>query len=86
MTVKATGYVDASGDATITWQAGFACREPEANRVYGTQMVVLENINEAVPLDARQHHCEAQGQGRRIWAACDATDLRSSSPAAESRR
>jgi hypothetical protein len=50
VTVKATGYVDASGDATITWQAGFACREPEVNRVYGTQMVVLENINEAVPL------------------------------------
>ena len=24
-----------------------ACREPEVNRVYGTQMVVLENINEA---------------------------------------
>ena len=50
VTVKATGYVDASGDATITWQAGFACREPEVNRVYGTQMVVLENINESVPL------------------------------------
>ena len=50
VTVKAAGYVDASGDATITWQAGFACREPELNRVYGTQMVVLENINEAKPL------------------------------------
>jgi hypothetical protein len=50
VTVKATGYVDASGDAAITWQAGFACREPEVNRVYGTQMVVLENINEAKPL------------------------------------
>ncbi|MEX2126732.1 MAG: FAD-dependent oxidoreductase [Xanthobacteraceae bacterium] len=47
VTVKATGYVDASGDAAITWQAGFACREPEVNRVFGTQMVVLENIDEA---------------------------------------
>ena len=45
--VKATGYVDASGDAALAWQAGFACREPEQNRVYGTQMVVLENIDEA---------------------------------------
>lgn len=45
--VKATGYVDASGDAALTWQAGFACREPEQNRVFGTQMVVLENIDEA---------------------------------------
>ena len=44
--VKATGFVDASGDAALAWQAGFACREPEVNRVYGTQMVVLENINE----------------------------------------
>lgn len=47
VTVKATGYVDASGDAAITWQAGFACREPQQNRVFGTQMVVLENIDEA---------------------------------------
>jgi hypothetical protein len=45
--VKATGYVDASGDAALTWQAGFACREPQQNRVFGTQMVVLENIDEA---------------------------------------
>jgi hypothetical protein len=45
--VKATGFIDASGDAALAWQAGFACREPEVNRVFGTQMVVLENINEA---------------------------------------
>jgi hypothetical protein len=45
--VTATGYVDASGDAALSWQAGFACREPEQNRVFGTQMVVLENIDEA---------------------------------------
>jgi hypothetical protein len=45
--VKATGFVDASGDAALAWQAGFSCREPEVNRVFGTQMVVLENIDEA---------------------------------------
>lgn len=45
--VKATGYVDASGDAALSWQAGFSCREPQQNRVFGTQMVVLENIDEA---------------------------------------
>ena len=45
--VAATGYVDASGDAALAWQAGFACREPAGGPVYGTQMVVLENINEA---------------------------------------
>lgn len=47
VTVKATGFVDASGDAALAWQAGFACREPEQNRVFGTQMVVLENIDES---------------------------------------
>src|SRR5690349_19813562 len=26
--VEATGFVDASGDAALVWQAGFACREP----------------------------------------------------------
>ncbi len=44
--VEATGFVDASGDAALVWQAGFACREPESP-VYGTQMVILEQINEA---------------------------------------
>jgi 2-polyprenyl-6-methoxyphenol hydroxylase-like FAD-dependent oxidoreductase len=45
--VEATGYVDATGDAALTWQAGFACREPEGAKVFGTQMVIMENIDEA---------------------------------------
>ena len=44
--VEATGWVDSSGDAALAWQAGFECREPDENGVFGTQMVVLENINE----------------------------------------
>jgi hypothetical protein len=44
--VSATGFVDASGDAALTWQAGFACRESAGRQVYGSQMVVLENIVE----------------------------------------
>ena len=47
VTVAATGYVDASGDAALVWQAGFDCRLPADNRVFGTQMVVLEHIDEA---------------------------------------
>ena len=43
--LSATGFVDASGDAALTWLAGFACRESDC-KVYGTQMVVLENIVE----------------------------------------
>lgn len=44
--VKAAGFVDASGDAALTYMAGLPCREPEVP-LYGTQMVVLENIDEA---------------------------------------
>jgi hypothetical protein len=47
VTIEAEGFVDASGDAALVWQAGFACREPANHRVFGTQMVVLENIDEA---------------------------------------
>jgi 2-polyprenyl-6-methoxyphenol hydroxylase-like FAD-dependent oxidoreductase len=45
--VDATGFVDASGDAALVWQAGLACREPANGPVFGTQMVVLENIDES---------------------------------------
>lgn len=41
--VAALGFVDASGDAALAWTAGLPCREPEAP-IYGTQMVVLENV------------------------------------------
>src|SRR6478752_492447 len=36
--LAATGFVDATGDAVLTWEAGFACREPADGPVYGTQM------------------------------------------------
>ncbi|MDQ2084398.1 FAD-dependent oxidoreductase [Xanthobacteraceae bacterium Astr-EGSB] len=45
--VDATGWIDATGDAALVWQAGWACREPANGPVFGTQMVVLENIDEA---------------------------------------
>ena len=44
--VEATGFVDASGDAALAWLGGFACREPSGHPVFGTQMVVVENIDE----------------------------------------
>lgn len=44
--IEAEGYVEASGDAALVWQAGFECRMPETTGVFGTQMVVLENIAE----------------------------------------
>lgn len=44
--IEAAGYIDASGDAALVWQAGFECRESAGHPVYGTQMVVVENIEE----------------------------------------
>ena len=44
--LTASGFVDASGDAALAWQAGFPCREAADGPVYGTQMVVLEGIDE----------------------------------------
>jgi flavin-dependent dehydrogenase len=45
--IGATGFVDASGDAALVWQAGLDCREPAQGRVYGSQMMVLEQLDEA---------------------------------------
>jgi len=43
--VSAAGYVDASGDAALTWQAGLPCWVPE-RPIYGSQQVIVENLNE----------------------------------------
>jgi flavin-dependent dehydrogenase len=43
--VTATGFVDATGDAALAWQAGLPCRQPDVP-IYGTQIVVLEHLNE----------------------------------------
>jgi len=47
VTISAEGFVDATGDAALTWEAGFACRENANGVLYGTQMVVLEGVDEA---------------------------------------
>jgi hypothetical protein len=43
--VRAVGFVDASGDAALTWEAGLPCRVPE-RPIYGSQQVVVENLDE----------------------------------------
>ena len=57
--VEATGFVDATGDAAVAWQAGLACRETARAPVYGTQMVVVENIIE-------DRHPTREEMGRRM--------------------
>ena len=45
--LTATGFVDATGDAALAWNAGLACRESAEGPIYGTQMCVIEGIDEA---------------------------------------
>jgi FAD dependent oxidoreductase len=46
VTIAAHGFVDASGDAALTWQAGLPCRVPE-RPIYGSQQVIVENVDES---------------------------------------
>jgi hypothetical protein len=48
--VKADGFVDASGDATLSYEAGLAVREPEAP-VYGSMNFLIENYDEEAVKD-----------------------------------
>ncbi|WP_439381410.1 FAD-dependent oxidoreductase [Amycolatopsis lexingtonensis] len=43
--VDATGFVDASGDASLIWEAGLPCRLPE-REIYGSQQLVVEHVAE----------------------------------------
>lgn len=43
--VAAAGYVDASGDASLAWEAGLPCRVPE-RPIYGSQQAVVEHVEE----------------------------------------
>jgi flavin-dependent dehydrogenase len=45
--VTATGFVEASGDAALAWNASLPCREAADGPIYGTQMAVIEGIDEA---------------------------------------
>ena len=45
--IVADGFIDASGDAALTWQAGLACQEQADGVIYGSQMMVIEGVDEA---------------------------------------
>lgn len=68
--VTAAGFVDASGDAALAWNAGLPCREP-TNPIFGTQMFVLEGANPAAlgRLDRKELE-------RRLAAKGDAHGIR----------
>lgn len=62
--LRGQGFVDASGDAALSFAAGFACREP-ASPIMGTLMFTLEGFDEAAALTldrwAVQKHLAEQG-------------------------
>ncbi|WP_201776709.1 FAD-dependent oxidoreductase [Allosalinactinospora lopnorensis] len=60
VSVEATSFVDASGDAALVWDAGLPCREPEDGPIYGTQMLVVENLDE-------EHAPERGLVSERLW-------------------
>jgi len=45
--ISATGFIDATGDAAITWEAGFDCRVHAHGQIYGSQMLVIEDFDDA---------------------------------------
>jgi hypothetical protein len=44
--VRAAGFVDATGDAALVWQAGLECQEPAGASTYGSQMMVIEDFHD----------------------------------------
>lgn len=45
--IRANGFIDASGDAALTWQAGFDCQVHKNGQIYGSQMLIVEGIDDA---------------------------------------
>lgn len=45
--VAADGFVDATGDAALTWEAGLPCRIPADGPIYGSQTAILEGVDVA---------------------------------------
>jgi FAD dependent oxidoreductase len=62
--VEAKGFVDASGDAVLSWQAGLAVREPDAP-VYGSLNFVLEGYDEqrVTKIDHEQIYARLRERG-----------------------
>jgi glycine/D-amino acid oxidase-like deaminating enzyme len=50
VTIGAEGFVDATGDAALAWEAGLPCRIPD-REIYGSQQLVVEQLNESYKPD-----------------------------------
>lgn len=45
--IRANGFIDASGDAAVTWQAGLDCRVHKNGQIYGSQMLIIEDFDDS---------------------------------------
>jgi ribulose 1,5-bisphosphate synthetase/thiazole synthase len=45
--VKADAFIDATGDAALTWEAGLDCQVHKNGQVYGSQMLVIEDFDDS---------------------------------------
>lgn len=66
--LNAGGYVDATGDAALTWQAGLPCRVRANGSIYGTQMMVVEGVDE-------EHYPDRDELSERLNARAEAYGL-----------
>lgn len=53
LSVRATGFVDSTGDAALAWEAGLPCRIPERT-IYGSQQIILEHLDETHKPEAKE--------------------------------
>jgi hypothetical protein len=45
--ITATAFIDATGDAAVTWEAGFDCRVHKNGQIFGSQMIVIEDFDDS---------------------------------------
>ena len=62
--ITADGFVDASGDAALTWLAGLPCWVPE-RPIYGSQQVIVENLGENHKPDPAELDLRIQEKGEQ---------------------
>ncbi len=65
--VRANGFVDATGDAAVVLQAGLECQEPAEGVIYGSQMIVIENFDEAKKPSREEMSARICDRGEPVW-------------------
>lgn len=62
--IDAAAFVDATGDAALTYQAGLPCRVSDEGPVYGTQMITADQVDiRELPSDDQIRRCIVEKAG-----------------------